>query len=76
MNIKTIKQYCKLHRMKLEKITSFGFIASQIVNVRAANSPNWKFKIVAKKREFESFTLHSDGDITMNGKIYERFITH
>ena len=74
----SIKDFCKQYKMKLEKITSFGFIASILVDAKAGmevNIVNGKLisipiKKVGKRRVYFDMKVCGDGDISF-GKQYK-----
>ena len=73
-----VKEYCKYHKLKFEKHTDYGFIASQLVDVRAGMEYNVTngdiisspIKKVGSKRMYTQFICSTDGDIYTKSKGY------
>lgn len=74
---KLIKEYCKLGKLKFERLTVDGFIASRLMDVRAGMEYNpisgkilsMEIKKIGSKRVYRKFKIHSDSDITDNGLL-------
>jgi len=72
-----VMDYCRLHKLKLEKHTSKGFIASHLVDVRAGmqtdpitlRTISAPIKKIGKKRVYTDFICYVDGDVVGNGKL-------
>lgn len=73
-----IKKYCKEHKMKFEKNTDFGFIASILVGVKAGMERDLytgkllsiPIKKIGTRRVYFDMHTSSDGDIYF-GKQYK-----
>jgi len=80
--MKRIKEYCKLHKLKLECVMNEHFIASKVIPIRAGMElnnamngfSNMNINTVGKKRIFSKFKLYPDQDIVDMGIIESKFI--
>jgi len=72
-----VKEYCKNYKLKFEKYTNDGFIASNLVDVKAGIETDLHtgkivsvpIRVIAKKRIYWSFLYYLDGDIVENGIV-------
>ena len=75
----SIKQYCKDHKLKFEHLTKEGFIASEIVKIKAARKKGgYKFVTAAKKRIYTNFLLveyKNYDDIIIGGTFKKVFLS-
>ena len=74
---RVIVDYCKLHKLKLVKITDNGFVASKTIKVKAGmpfNTPFVGLFDVARKTILNDFILYPDNDIVDNGILTTNFI--
>jgi hypothetical protein len=75
--VTTIKNYCKIHKLKFIELTKDGFIASSKVAIKAgmeydihtSKLLSIPIRKIGTKVVYSSFILHSDGDIEHNGKV-------
>lgn len=76
--MKNIKRFCKEYKMKFEKQTDFGFIASILVDVKAGMERDihtgkilsMPIKKIGTRRVYFDMHIYSDGDIFF-GKQYK-----
>ena len=77
MKRKTIKEYCSKYRLRLEQYTETGFIASELIPIKAGIQYNpitgkinyTPIKTIGKKRIYTEFKYYNDGDIVHSKKI-------
>ncbi len=70
-----IKEYCKTHKLKFEKLIQGGFIASKLTPIKAGmkydihtgNIISFPIREIGKKRVYRKFICYSDGDIVDDG---------
>tara|TARA_R110000803_G_scaffold74974_1_gene139241 strand:- start:154 stop:396 length:243 start_codon:yes stop_codon:yes gene_type:complete len=70
-----IKEYCKFHKLKFNRPTSTGFIASKLIPIKAGmeinlntgNCVNIPIRIIGKKRIYSRFKIYPDKDIVSDG---------
>lgn len=76
--MKNIKRFCKEYKMKFEKQTDFGFIASILVDVKAGierdihtgKTLSMPIRKIGTRRVYFDMHTYSDGDISF-GKQYK-----
>lgn len=72
-----IKAYCKIHKLKFIKYFDRGFIARQLVHVRAGMKvlpgtdkyEHMDIRKIGTRYTYTHFLIYKDGDIVDNGQI-------
>ena len=72
-----IKEYCKTHKLKLEKYIKGGFITSRLVDIKAGMENDLNsgrlisapIRKIGSKRVSRKFICYSDGDIVDDGIV-------
>lgn len=72
-----ISKYCKLHKLKLVKKTVDGFVASNLIDIKAGMEYmpgsgkiiSIPIKKIGSKMIYTNFIYQLDGDIQDNGKV-------
>ena len=77
-----IKEYCKTYKLKFEKYIEGGFIASELVDIKAGMERDLysgklisiPIKKIGSKRISRKFICYSGGDIVDNGIVKSKII--
>jgi len=72
-----VMDFCKLHKLKFEKHTAKGFVASRLMDVKAGmqtdpttlKTISASIKKIGNKRVYTDFICYVDGDVVDNGKL-------